>query len=117
MVYNMTQQTLQNDFFRKVLQTTKHTQLVVMSLKPLEDIGAEMHDSVDQFIRIEKGTGKLILDGVEFKLKDDSAFIIPAGSHHNVINISETEKMKLYTLYSPPNHADGKIDKTKPIED
>lgn len=117
MVFNITDQTLQNDFFRKVLQTTKHTQLVVMSLKPLEGIGAEMHDNVDQFIRIEKGTGKLILDGTTFELKDDSAFIIPAGSHHNVINTSATEKMKLYTLYSPPNHADGKINETKPAED
>lgn len=117
MVYNITQQTLQNNFFRKVLQTTKNQQLVVMSLKPLEDIGLEVHDHVDQFFRIEKGTGKLILDGVEFAIMDDSAFIIPAGSKHNVINTSETEPMKLYTVYSPPNHADGKINETKPEED
>lgn len=117
MVYNITQQTLQNNFFRKVLQTTKTQQLVVMSLKPLEDIGLEVHDNIDQFFRIEKGTGKLILDEVEFTIMDDSAFIIPAGVKHNVINTSETEPMKLYTVYSPPNHADGRIDETKTEED
>lgn len=117
MLYNITEETIKNNFFRKVLQTTKHTQLVVMSLKPLEDIGAEVHDSVDQFIRIEKGSGKLILDGNEFDVVDDSAFIIPAGSKHNLINTSKTENLKLYTLYSPPNHPDGKINETKPEED
>ena len=117
MVYNILQQTLQNTFFRKVLQTTAHQQLVVMSLKPLEDIGMEVHPAVDQFIRIEKGTGKFILDGVETDVMDDSAFIIPAGSQHNVINTSETEPMKLYTVYSPPNHPDGRINETKPAGD
>ena len=84
-----------------------------MSLKPNEDIGMEVHEIVDQFIRVEKGTGKAILNGQEHEIKEGSAIIIPAGTKHNIINTSSTDYMKLYTLYSPPHHKDGTIHKTK----
>lgn len=100
-----------NDYFRKVLYTAPNSQLVVMCLKPGEDIGMEMHD-LDQFIRIEKGEGKAILDGVEHSLEDDWAVVIPAGTNHNIINTGK-KPMKLYTIYSPPEHADGTVHKTK----
>lgn len=103
----------QNNFFRKVLFTAPHSQLVVMSLKPLEDIGLETHGDVDQFIRIEHGEGKAILDGKEYKLVDGSAVVIPAGTEHNIVNTSAKEAMKLYTVYTPPQHPDGTIHKTK----
>lgn len=103
----------ENEFFRKVLFTAKHSQLVVMSLKPLEDIGMETHGDVDQFIRIEEGEGKAILDGKEFNLEDGSAVVIPAGTEHNILNTSAKKALKLYTLYTPPQHADGTIHKTK----
>lgn len=103
----------ENEFFRKVLFTAKHSQLVVMSLKPLEDIGMETHGDVDQFIRIEEGEGKAILDGKEFILEDGSAVVIPAGTQHNILNTSAKKALKLYTLYTPPQHADGTIHKTK----
>jgi len=105
--------TLTNTNFRQVLYTGKHTQLVLMSLKPGEDIGAETHDHVDQFFRIEQGTGTVVIDGQETVVKDGSAVIVPAGSLHNVINTSETDDLKLYTLYSPANHPDGTIHVTK----
>lgn len=100
-----------NDYFRKVLYTAPNSQLVVMCLKPGEDIGMEMHD-LDQFIRIEKGEGKAILDGVEHSLEDDWAVVIPAGTNHNIINTGK-KPMKLYTIYSPPEHEDGTVHKTK----
>jgi mannose-6-phosphate isomerase-like protein (cupin superfamily) len=100
-----------NDYFRKVLYTAPNSQLVVMCLKPGEDIGMEMHD-LDQFIRIEKGEGKAILDGVEHSLEDDWAVVIPSGTNHNIINTGK-KPMKLYTIYSPPEHADGTVHKTK----
>jgi mannose-6-phosphate isomerase-like protein (cupin superfamily) len=106
--------TLKNDFFRKVLFTGKHAQLVLMSLKPGEEIGNEVHSNVDQFFRIEQGEARFILDGREEHVAHSSdAVIVPAGTYHNVINISKTEPLKLYTVYSPPNHPDGTIHKTK----
>lgn len=102
-----------NDYFREVLFTADHSQLVVMSLKPGEDIGRETHPDIDQFIRVEEGTGKTILDGEEFLVEDGSAIVIPAGTEHNLINTSSTEPLKLYTIYSPPEHPDGTVHKTK----
>lgn len=113
MVFKLEELTLQNSFFRKVLQTGKHAQLVLMCLKPGEEIGLEVHPNVDQFFRIEKGTGKVVQDGGEEVITDGSAFIVLAGTNHNVINTSDTEDLKLYTVYSPPNHPDGTIHKTK----
>jgi mannose-6-phosphate isomerase-like protein (cupin superfamily) len=101
-----------NGYFRQVLYTDANVQLVVMSLKPGEDIGEEVHQ-LDQFIRIEAGEGKSVLDGVEYELKDGYALVIPKGTHHNIINTSSDKPMKLYTLYAPPNHKDGTIHKTK----
>ena len=114
-VDNIEKLTLENENFRKVLYTGKHSQLVLMSLKPNEDIGLEVHPNVDQFFRIEKGQGKVIIDGVEHEISDGSAVIVPAGSEHNVINTSATESLKLYTIYSPANHKDGTIHETKEI--
>jgi mannose-6-phosphate isomerase-like protein (cupin superfamily) len=112
---NIEKLTLENENFRKVLYTGKHSQLVLMSLKPNEDIGLEVHPNVDQFFRIEKGQGKVIIDGVEHEISDGVAVIVPAGSEHNVINTSATESLKLYTIYSPANHKDGTIHETKEI--
>ena len=111
-VTNIEKDTLENEKFRKVLYTAKNSQLVVMSLKPKEDIGVETHQ-LDQFIRVEKGSGKAILNGIEHEISDGSAVVVPAGTEHNIINTSETEEMKLYTVYSPPNHQDGIIHATK----
>lgn len=111
-VNNIEEQTLQNENFRKVLFTGPKSQLVVMTLQPNEDIGMEVHD-VDQFIRIEEGEGKVILDGEESLVKDDFAIVIPAGTQHNVVNTSGEKKMKLYTVYSPAEHPDGTIHKDK----
>lgn len=111
-VVNIEKETEENESFRKVLYTAKFSQLVVMSLKPLEEIGEETH-TLDQFIRIEKGTGKAILDDVEHDIADDFAIVVPAGTKHNFVNTSETEPMKLYTIYSPPEHRDGTVHMTK----
>lgn len=111
-VANIEKETEANENFRKVLYTAKFSQLVVMALEPLEEIGEEVH-TLDQFIRVEKGTGKAVLDGAEHELADGSAIVIPAGTKHNVINTSETEPMKLYTIYSPPEHRDGVVHATK----
>lgn len=110
-IANIAEATLENNNFRKVLYTGKNSQLVVMSINPGEEIGAEVHE-LDQFIRIESGEGRVVLDGVEHIVKDDYAIVIPAGTDHNVINTSE-ESMKLYTVYSPPEHKDGTIHATK----
>ena len=112
-VSNIEKDTLENSNFRKVLYTSKHSQLVLMALRPNEDIGMEMHDSVDQFFRIEKGTGRVVIDGVEHEISDGTAIVIPAGTNHNVINTSTTDELKLYTIYSPANHKDGTIHVTK----
>ena len=111
-IVNIEKETLENENFRKVLYTSKHSQLVVMSIQPGEDIGEEVHH-LDQFIRIEKGEGKAVLDGVETMLPEDFAVVIPAGTRHNIINISTTEPMKLYTVYSPPEHLDKVVRATK----
>jgi len=110
---NIENATLENSNFRKVLYTGKHCQLVLMSLKPNEDIGMEFHHDNDQFFRFEKGEGKCIIDGNEYKLKDGSAIIVPAGAEHNIINTSSTEDLKMYTIYSPAHHKDGIVRETK----
>lgn len=104
---------LENDYFREVLFTGPHSQLVVMSLRPGEDIGQETHPDTDQFIRVEAGSGRAMLDGQEYELADGSAIVIPAGTEHNVLNTSSTEPLKLYTVYTPPEHPDGTVHKTK----
>ena len=111
-ITNIETASLENEYFRKVLYTDPRLQLVVMSLAPGEDIGEEVHE-LDQFIRVEKGSGKAVLDGEESAITDGSVVVIPQGTKHNIINISESEPMKLYTLYAPPNHKDGTIHKTK----
>lgn len=111
-VTNIEKDTLENNYFRRVLYTAKNTQLVLMSLRPKEDIGEEIH-TLDQFIRVEAGDGSAILDGVKHQISDGTAVVIPAGTKHNVVNGSNTEELKLYTLYSPPEHRDGTIHKTK----
>lgn len=112
-ISNIEEKSLQNDYFREVLFTAQHCQLVVMSLNPNEEIGMEVHEIVDQFIRIEQGTGKAILNGEEHEVSDGFAIVIPAGTQHNIVNTSSTEKMKLYTVYSPAHHKDKTIHKTK----
>jgi mannose-6-phosphate isomerase-like protein (cupin superfamily) len=109
---NIEQDSFANENFRKVLYTDENLQLVVMSLKPLEDIGEEVHQ-LDQFIHCEAGEGKAVLDGVEHAIGDGFAIVVPAGTKHNIVNTSKDKAMKLYTLYAPPNHKDGTIHKTK----
>ncbi|MBU2103877.1 cupin domain-containing protein [Patescibacteria group bacterium] len=111
-VTNIEHETEENTYFRKVLYTAAHCQLVVMSIPVAEDIGAEIHD-VDQFIRIEEGEGMSILDGVERTLTKGSAVVIPAGVEHNIVNTSETQALKLYSVYAPAHHEDAVIHKTK----
>lgn len=111
-VDNIEEKTEQNTFFRHVLYTGQHTQLVLMSLLPGEEIGMEVHPQVDQFFRIEEGEAKVIIDGEEHEVSDGFAIIVPAGSQHNVINTG-SNPLKLYTLYSPPNHPDGTIHRTR----
>lgn len=110
---NIEDRTLENSNFRKVLFTGKYMQLVVMSLKPREDIGEEVHDTVDQFFRIEEGEAKVVMNGEETILTDDMVAIVPAGTLHNVINTSDTNDLKLYTIYAPANHPEGTIHATK----
>lgn len=105
--------TLENGNFRKVLYTGKNSQLVLMSLKPKEEIGMEVHAENDQFFRFEKGVGKCIIDGSEYELEDGVAIVVPAGAQHNIINTSETEELKMYTIYSPAHHKDGIVKATK----
>lgn len=106
-VENIEEKTKANSNFRQVLYTGKHTQLVLMSLPVGGEIGLETHPENDQFFRIDAGQGKVVIDGNEYEIADGSAVIVPAGAEHNVINTSETEDLKLYTLYSPPHHKDG----------
>jgi len=110
---NIEKETLENVNFRKVLYTGKHCQLVLMSLKPNEEIGMEVHTDNDQFFRIERGEGKCIIDGNEYAVTDGSAIIVPSGAQHNVINTSSTDDLKLYTIYSPAHHQDGVVRLTK----
>jgi mannose-6-phosphate isomerase-like protein (cupin superfamily) len=110
---NIEKDTIDNGNFRKVLYTSKHSQLVLMSLKPKEEIGLEVHPDNDQFFRFEKGQGQCIIDGNEYAVADGSAIVVPAGANHNVINTSDTEDLKLYTIYSPAHHQDGIVRATK----
>ena len=110
---NIEKDTLENENFRKVLYTGKHSQLVLMSLAPNEEIGMEVHKDNDQFFRFDKGQGKCIIDGNEYEVKDGAAIVVPAGSQHNVINISNSERLNMYTIYSPAHHKDGIARATK----
>ncbi len=112
-VKNIEQETLDNNNFRKVLYTGTYGQVVVMSLLPLEDIGMEVHEDTDQFFRVDDGEGKVIIDGEESVISDGFAVVVPAGSQHNVINISAEKPLKLYTIYMPSHHKDGTIHQTK----
>jgi mannose-6-phosphate isomerase-like protein (cupin superfamily) len=109
---NIERATIANSNYRKVLHTTKQLQLVLMSIPPKEDIGEETHSRTTQFIRVESGTGKAIIDGKEYDLQDGMSIIIPAPASHNIINTGD-EDLKLYTIYSPPEHPSGTIQKTK----
>jgi mannose-6-phosphate isomerase-like protein (cupin superfamily) len=111
---SLEKQTQENTYFRQVLFTGKHTQLVLMCLGPGEDIGDEVHPNVDQFFRIEQGEAKFVFnEKQERDVRDGDAVVVPAGTYHNVINASKTTPLKLYTLYSPPNHPEGTVHKTK----
>jgi mannose-6-phosphate isomerase-like protein (cupin superfamily) len=110
---NIELETIENNNFRKVLYTSKHSQLVLMSLKPKEEIGMEVHPDNDQFFRFEKGQGKVIIDGNEYQISDGFAVVVPAGAQHNVINVSEKDDLKLYTIYSPAHHKDQIVRATK----
>ncbi|OPY37259.1 MAG: Cupin domain protein [Methanoregula sp. PtaU1.Bin006] len=105
--------TLANTDFRHVLYTGKFSQLVLMSLKPKEEIGEEVHETVDQFFRFEDGEGLVVIDGVKHAVRNGSAVVVPSGARHNVINTSAKNPLKLYTIYSPPEHIDGTIRKTR----
>lgn len=109
---NIEEAAVKNDNFRKVLFTAHNSQLVLMSLKPGEDIGAETHD-LDQFIRVEGGRGTAQLNGKDYPIQDGSALVIPAGTRHNIINSGKDGPLQLYTIYSPPEHKDGVVHRTK----
>ncbi|HEY9279603.1 MAG TPA: cupin domain-containing protein [Eoetvoesiella sp.] len=104
--------TEENNDFRQVLYTGKYLQLVLMALKPGEEIGAEVHEGHDQFFRVEAGKGEVVIDDQTYPIKDDDAIIVPAGARHNVVNTG-TEPLKFYTLYGPPEHRDGVVHTTK----
>lgn len=112
-VDNIEKLTLENNNFRRVMFTGKYSQLVLMSLKPGEEIGMEVHPHVDQFFRFEKGQGRVIIDGEASDVQDGFAVVVPAGANHNIINVSDSEDLKLYTIYSPPNHPPGTVHATK----
>lgn len=110
---NIEEMTLTNADFRTVLYTASHSQLVLMSLRPNEEIGMEVHEGNDQFFRFESGEGLVTIDGNEYAVKDGSAIVVPAGAEHNVVNTSGAQDLKLYTIYSPAHHADGVVRTTK----
>lgn len=110
---NIEKLTLENDNFRQALYTAEHCQLVLMSLKPGEEIGSEVHKDGDQFFRFEKGEGKVVINNTEYTVGDGDTAIVPAGATHNVVNTSATEALKLYTIYAPPHHKDGVVRGTK----
>ena len=110
---NLETETKKNTDFRRVLYTGKYSQLVLMRLKPEEEIGEETHDDVDQFFRFEEGQGMVVIDGVKHAVKDGCGVVVPSGAKHNVINTSKTTDLKLYTIYSPPEHQDKIVRKTK----
>ncbi len=109
---NIEQLTLENNHFRKVLYTSSHMQLVLMSLLPGEEIGEEIHDENDQFFRFEQGNGECIIDGNKYDVADGDVIIVPSGAKHNVINVG-TDSLKMYTIYTPPHHKDGIVRDTK----
>ncbi|HJN62632.1 MAG TPA: cupin domain-containing protein [Candidatus Paceibacterota bacterium] len=113
-ISNLEKDTLENTDYRRVVYTAKNSQLVLMSIAPGDEIGAEVH-SLDQFLRIEGGVGKAVVGDAEYDVKDGSAIVIPAGINHNVINTGDVD-LKLYSIYSPPEHKDGTIHKTKADE-
>jgi mannose-6-phosphate isomerase-like protein (cupin superfamily) len=115
-VENIEELTRGNTDFRRVLYTGKFLQLVLMALKPGEEIGEEVHEDHDQFFRVESGAGEVVIDGVRTAVKDDDAIIVPAGARHNVINTGDTP-LTLYTLYGPPDHRDGVVHATKAVAD
>ena len=110
---NIERDTLENENFRKVLYTAPNLQLVLMTLQPGEEIGMETHDHGDQFFRVEGGEGEAILDGEAHKLADGDIVVIPAGAEHNIVNTSSSEALRVYTIYTPPEHPDGTVHKTK----
>lgn len=110
---NIEELTLENEDFRKVLYTGVHSQLVLMSLLPGEEIGLETHQDNDQFFRFETGKGKVVIDGTEYDVEDGDAVVVPAGAEHNVINTSDSDPLRLYTIYSPSHHKDGIVRATK----
>lgn len=110
---NLEKKTIENKFFRKVVMTTKNLQLVLMSLKPGEEIGLEENNRIDQFYRIEEGKGILVIEGVSKAIGAGDAFIIPQGTRHNLVNTSKSKRLRFYTLYSPPHHRDGVVHKIK----
>ncbi len=112
-ISNIEKDTIANTDFRRVLYTGRYCQLVLMSLKPGEEIGEEVHDDVDQFFRFEKGEGKVVIDKVEHKVHDGMAVVVPSGALHNVVNTSKNEDLRLYTIYSPPEHQDKVVRHTK----
>lgn len=110
---NIEQDTLDNTDFRRILYTGKHSQLVLMSLQPNEEIGLETHPENDQFLRFEGGRGAVFINDNQYEVADGDAVIVPAGARHNVVNLSEAEELKIYTIYSPPHHKDGTVHQTK----
>ena len=112
-VANIEALTLKNGSYRKVLYTGKYSQLVLMNIKPGDEIGEEVHDDVDQFFRFEEGEGEVVIDGEKHRVRDGSGVIVPSGARHNVVNTSKDADLKLYTIYSPPEHQDGVVRKTK----
>ncbi len=112
-IINIEKETLNNTYFRKVLYTGKHGQVVVMCLQPGEDIGMEVHTEEDQFFRVDKGQGKVIMNGEEYQFADGYAFVVPAGVEHNIINTSSDDTLHLYTIYMPAHHPEGTIHRTK----
>jgi mannose-6-phosphate isomerase-like protein (cupin superfamily) len=112
-VTSLEEETRKNTDFRRVVYTGKYSQLVLMNLKPMEEIGEETHEGVDQFFRFEDGEGKVTIDGKEHPVEDGDGVIVPAGAKHNVTNISKNKNLKLYTIYSPPEHQDGVVRHTK----
>lgn len=113
-ITNIEKDTLENEDYRRVLYTAKNSQLVLMNIKPGDEIGEEVHE-LDQFLRFEAGSGKAIIDGVESEVSDGVAVVVPAGAKHNFINTGDVD-LKLYTVYSPPEHKDGVVEKTKADE-
>jgi mannose-6-phosphate isomerase-like protein (cupin superfamily) len=113
---NIEKETVANTDFRRVLYTGEHSQLVLMTLQPGEEIGLEIHTNTDQFFRFESGNGKVVINETEYEVSEGDAVVVPSGSQHNVINISNNEVLSLYTVYSPAHHKDKTIHTTKADE-